>query len=235
MPRRSPRAVLLWTGAATVAVATAVFVASDRAALHRRAATLGATRTVAVAAHDHALGALVRAGDLDARAVHRSQLPAGAIAPDRARDRVVAIPVARGGYVLDRNLAPRRRTGLDGAIPRGMRALRIVVRDSVQPPPGTAVDVLVTYDRTSTGEAATADEGTTVAARGVLVLGTDDEPAAVDVGSTGATADGLGVTLLVTGDEAERLAHASATGVVTLALVPPEEAAPNRGPSPSRP
>ena len=119
MPRRSPRALLLWTGAATVAVATAVFVASDLAALHRRAATLGATRAVAVAAHDLPLGALVRGADLDTRTVHRSQLPTGAVAPDRARDRVVAIPVARGGYVLDRNLAPRRRTGLDGAIPLG--------------------------------------------------------------------------------------------------------------------
>jgi Flp pilus assembly protein CpaB len=235
MPRRSPRAVLLWTAAAVVAVATAVFVATDLAALHRRAATLGASRTVAVAAHDLALGTRVSAADLDTRTVHRSQLPAGAVAPDLARDRVIAIPVARGGFVLDRNLAPRRRTGLDGAIPRGMRALRIVVRDSVQPRPGTAVDVLVTDDHTATGEPATAADGTTVAARGVLVLGTDDEPAALDAGSTGTTADGLGVTLLVTVDEAERLAHAAATGIVTLALVPPEEAAPNPGLPPRHP
>ena len=34
MPRRSPRAVLLWLGAVLVAVATAVFVATDLAALH---------------------------------------------------------------------------------------------------------------------------------------------------------------------------------------------------------
>jgi Flp pilus assembly protein CpaB len=229
MPRRSPRALLLWTGAATVAVATAVFVASDLAALHQRAGSLGATRTVAVAARDLELGALVRAADLDTRSVHRSQLPEGAVTPAAARDRVVAIPVARGGYLLERNLAPRRRTGLDGAIPRGMRALRIVVRDSVHPHPGTAVDVLVTYDAADAGEPAVADEAATVAARGVLVLGTDDEPAAVDVGGIGTAADGLGVTLLVTGDEAERLAHAAATGVVTLALVPPEEAAPNPG------
>ena len=229
MPRRTPRAMLLWTGAAVVAVATAVFVATDLAALHRRAATLGATRTVAVAAHDLALGSLVQAADLDTRTVHRSQLPSGAVAPDRARDRVVAIPVARGGYVLAGNLAPRRRTGLDGAIPRGMRALRIVARDSVQPNPGTAVDVLVTYDRSTTGEAAAPDDDAIVAARGVLVLGTDDEPAAVDAGAAGVARDGLGVTLLVTEDEAERLAHASATGIVTLALVPPEEAAPNPG------
>jgi Flp pilus assembly protein CpaB len=109
-----------------------------------------------------------------------------------------------------------------------MRALRIVVRDSVHPHPGTAVDVLVTFDRAAAGEAV-ADAGATVAARGVLVLGTDDEPAAVASDGVGTTADGFGVTLLVTGDEVERLAHAAATGIVTLALVPPEEAAPNPG------
>ena len=169
----------------------------------------------------------MRTADLDTRTVHRSQLPAGAVTPDTPPIASSPSPWRRGGYLLDRNLAPRRRTGLDGAIPRGIRALRIVVRDSVQPLPGTAVDVLVTYERTAAGEPAAPDEGATVAARGVLVLGTDDDPAAIDVGATAAAADGLGVTLLVTGDEAERLAHAAATGIVTLALVPPEEAAPN--------
>jgi Flp pilus assembly protein CpaB len=119
---------------------------------------------------------------------------------------------------------PRTRRGLDGAIPRGMRALRIVVRDSLHPLPGSAVDVLVTFDA-GTSDTAERTESTAVAARGVLVLGTDDAPASVDAGGTAASG-GLGVTLLVTEDEAERLANASATGIVTLALVPPEDAAP---------
>ena len=42
-------------------------------------------------------------------------------------------------------------------------------------------------------------------------------------------AAGLGVTLLVADDDAPRLAFATAAGVVTLALVPPEDAAPVPG------
>jgi Flp pilus assembly protein CpaB len=102
--------------------------------------------------------------------------------------------------------------------------LRIVVRDSLHPHPVSAVDVLVTFD-TNTADVSETDAGTVVAARGVLVLGTDDAPATIDAGNTAASG-GLGVTLLVTEDEAERLANASATGIVTLALVPPEDAAP---------
>ena len=118
MSRRSPRAVVLWLGAIVVAITTAAFVATDLAALHRRANSLGAPRSVAVAARDLPLGSTIGRGDITTRSVHRSQLPVGAVTPDLARDRVVAIPVARGGFVLDRNLAPRRRTGLDGATVR---------------------------------------------------------------------------------------------------------------------
>jgi Flp pilus assembly protein CpaB len=224
MPRRSPRAVLLWLGAIIVAVATAIFVATDLASLHRRAGTLGTTRSVAVAANDIPIGTVVRSADLETRTIHRSQLPDGALSPGDVRDRVVAISVVRGAFVLERNLAPRNRDGLDGAIPRGMRAMRIVVRDSLHPLPGSAVDVLATFDA-GTSDSAERTESTVVVARGVLVLGTDDTPASVDAGATSASG-GLGVTLLVTEDEAERLANASATGIVTLALVPPEDAAP---------
>jgi hypothetical protein len=59
-----------------------------------------------------------------------------------------------------------------------------------------------------------------VVAAGVLVLRTDTRAA----GGTGRT-DALGVTLLVDRDEAERLADAQVNGVLTLALVPPEESA----------
>ena len=48
MSRRSPRAVVLWLGAIVVAITTAALVATDLAALHRRAHSLGAARPVAV-------------------------------------------------------------------------------------------------------------------------------------------------------------------------------------------
>ena len=124
-----------------------------------------------------------------------------------------------GAYVVRRNLAPRRRTGLDGVVPpghagdpgRGHRRARARV-------PGAAVDVLATFDPSTVGRR---DGGTIVVVRaGVLVLGTDRRDGA-GTGRTGAA----GVTLLVDPDQATALADAQANGVVTLALVPPEDAA----------
>ncbi len=228
MPRRSPRAVLLWLGAILVAVVTAAVVATDLAALHRRANTLGPLRDVAVAAHELHVGTTIGDDDLTVRSVHRSQLPAGAVSPGEARGRVIDVQVPRGAFVAGGNLAPRDRTGLNGAIPPGMRALRIVVRDALRPPVGSPVDVLVTFDA---GGGTSGEAPTVTAARGVLVLGTDDAPAAVESGGgqravAGTGAGALGVTLLVSEEDAPRLAFAGATGVVTLALVPPEDAAP---------
>jgi Flp pilus assembly protein CpaB len=231
MSRRSPRAVILWLGAIVVAIATATLVATDLAALHRRAHSLGAPRPVAVAARDLPLGTTIRRGDITTRPVHRSQLPHGALSPDAADQRVVAVPVVRGAFVVAGNVAPRERRGLDGAVPPGMRALRIVARDALHPPVGSSVDVLVTFD--SSDGASREGAPTVVAARGVLVLGTDDAPAAVEAGTprvdAGRQEAGLGVTLLVGEDDAPRLAFAAAAGVVTLALVPPEDAEPIGG------
>jgi Flp pilus assembly protein CpaB len=232
MRRRSPRAVLLWMSAVLVAVVTGVIVATDLAALHRRAQSLGPPRQIAAAVRDLPIGTTIADDDIRVRSVHRSQLPADAMSAGAARGRVVAVPVVRGAFVTGGNLAPRRRTGLNGAIPPGMRALRLVVPDALRPPVGSSVDVLVTFEPGNTPESAGAP--TVVAARGVLVLGTDDAPPAFETGatepsgsgSTGGPLTALGVTLLVTEDDAPRLAFATATGVVTIALVPPEDARP---------
>ena len=226
MSRRSPRAVLLWLGAVLVAVVTAALVATDLAALHRRAHSLGSPRPVAVATRDLPLGSTIDRGDVRTRSVHGSQLPSGALGPAAVDGRVVAVPVVRGAFMVKGNVAPRGRTGLDGAIPSGMRALRIVPRDALRPPVGSSVDVLVTFE---SSDAAAGGAPTVVAARGVLVLGTDETPAAVETragdGGPGGQGGALGVTLLVTEEDAPRLAFAAAAGVVTLALAPPEDAA----------
>jgi Flp pilus assembly protein CpaB len=217
MARRSPRAFALWGAAAVVAVVTAAVVAGDLAALHRRAADLGPEVDAVVATHDLAVGRVLAARDLSTRSVHRSQLPAG-VATDRASlvGRVVAVAVLDGAYLARRSVAPRRRTGLDGVVPHGMRAMRVVVTDALTPRPGAAVDVLATYDPSTTAD----DSGTIVVAAGVTVLGTDRRDGA-GAGRTGSA----GVTLLVDPDQAAALADAQANGVVTLALVPPEDAA----------
>jgi len=214
MFRRSPRALAFWAAALAVAVVTAAVVASDLASIHRRAAGLGPVESVVVATRDLTVGMRLAARDVTLRSVHRSQLPAGAIV-DRAavRSRVVAVPVLRGGFVAQRNLAPRRRTGLDGIVPEGMRAIRVDVAGALVPRVGASVDVLASYQ--SSGDRAGATE---VVAAGALVLGVDRR----EGGGTGRSGDG--VTLLVDADEARSLADAQANGVLTLALVPPEDA-----------
>ena len=213
MLRRSPRALALWAGALVVAVITATIVATDLASIHRRATALGPEESAVVAARDLTAGTVLGPDDLATRRVHRSQLPRGALT-DRAiaRSRTVIVPVLRGGFVADRNLAPRHRTGLDGIVPEGMRAIRVDVADALVPRVGAAVDVLASYSGDGVGTG-----GTVVVAAGALVLGTDR------AGAAGTGRNGAGVTLLVDALEASDLADAQANAVVTLALVPPEE------------
>lgn len=211
--RRSPRGLALWAAAIVVAVVTAIVVAGDLAELHRRASSLGPERDAFVARDSLPIGHRVTTADVERVRRYESQLPASTVTSiDDLEGRVVRVPVVAGAYVGHRNLAPRDRTGLDGVLPSGMRALRILVE--VAPPlePGAAVDVLTTFDPA----VAIGTDPTITVAAGALVL-------AVDEGTEART--GTGVTLLVDAVDARRLAYATATGVVTLAVVPPEETA----------
>jgi Flp pilus assembly protein CpaB len=225
MLRRSPRALLLWTAAAAIAVATALLVGTDLATLHRRARDLGPEVAVAVATRDLVVGATVADGDVRVRRVHQSQLPADAVEPGDAAGRIVAVPVLRDGYVSARNLVPRDRDGLDGVVPSGMRIVRIVAgAPSAARRAGAAVDVLVIFDAGVAIDPESAEPGdpTVVVAQGALVIAIDDDTAGAGdlAGAEGAG----GMTLLVTEEEARGLAYATAAGVVTVALVPPEDA-----------
>ncbi len=204
----------MWALAIAVALVTGAVVAGDLATLHRRAASLGPELDAVVAAHDLPVGATIRGGDLTRRRVHADQLTAGALTnPSAALGHVVTVPVLRGSYVARRHLTTRRRSGLDRALPPGTRAVRIPVDGAIRPRPGAAVDVLATFP----GD----EPETVVVAAGALVLTTDrgSDPDSV-------AGDAAGVTVLVDPDQAERLAFARANGVLDLALVPPEDAAP---------
>lgn len=220
MLRRSPRAPLLWLAALAVAAATAVTVATDLAVLHRRAASLGPEVAVAVAAHDLTLGTTLSDADLEARRVHRSQLPTGAVSPEAARNRVVAVSVAEHAFVVEGNLAPERRSGLDAVVPPGMRVVQVVVAGAETLRRGAAVDLLAAFDPAVDG-AAVFDDGAVVAATGALVVAVGDAPVGPTPGAPGAA-----LTVLVTDAEARTLTFAAANGVLVAALVPPEEARP---------
>ena len=230
-----PRAVVLRVAAVIVVIATAAFVASDLAALHRRAADFGEPRPAVVTRRDLQVGATITRADVTTRTIYSSQLPPGIFDDERAVvGRVVTVPLLRDAFVARGNVAARHRSGLDGAIPAGMRALRIVVTDAVQPRVGAAVDVLASFedqgfsglpdadDAESLDEVLEGDDTATIVADGVLVL---------DVGaaSSASGASARGVTLLVTPAQARDLVFAVTRGFVTISLVPPEDSSSPKG------
>ena len=221
--RRPPRAVVLRVAAVIVVIATAALVASDLAELHRRAQDFGTPRPAVVARRDLPVGTTIDRRDVTTRTIYSSQLPPEVLDDERAAiGRVVTAPMLRESFVGRRNVAPRHRSGLDGAIPAGMRALRIVVTDAVQPRVGAAVDVIASFESgglESDGLDASTElalGSATVIADGVLVLGSD-------AASSSDGAPARGVTLLVSPRQARDLVFAMTHGFVTISLVPPED------------
>ena len=214
MMRRTPRSRLLFCAAVVVALVTAFVVFQDIATLHDRASSLGPPRSVLVVARDVALGATLRAADVRVTSRHASTVPENALRDlDDAVGRIVSVPLVAGATVQEPQLVAAERDGIDGLVPVGHRAVRVRTDDGLQVPAGAVVDVLAAWDPT----VATRAEAEIVA-RAARVL----EPA--DGAGEAAVEDDLGVTLLVTEDEARGLAYAAANGVVTLALAPPEDA-----------
>lgn len=224
--RRSPRVLLAWLAAIAVALTTAQVVASDLATLHRRAASLGPQTTVLVATHDLALGETITAGAVQRETRYRSEVPGDAVrnAAD-AVGRVVIVPVLRGAPLFTGNVAPVDRTGLDGVIPVGDRAVHVTPKDGFRPPAGSVVDVLAAFDPTAVVVDGPPDAAVVVAS-GARVLAVDDAS-----NQDGGDASNAGVTLLVTDTEARAVAFAAATADLTLAITPPESACcDDRGP-----
>ncbi len=215
MLRRSPRTVLVWAAALAVGLVTARVVAGDLAALHRRARALGAPVEVVVAADDLPIGTELTAADVTTATRHKSQIPEAALT--RVGDvlgRTVVVPVLSGATLLAGHIADPERDGTGGVLAPGTRAVRVPLGESLRPEPGDVVDVLGTLE----GSLGSSGETSAVVASGATVLEVETS------GEDAALGSGLGATVLVTVDEAERVAYALAYGVVTIALAPPEDA-----------
>jgi len=141
--RRSPRVLLAWAAAVVVMLATTRVVAADLGSLHRRAHNLGADVPVLLAARDLQLGTTLGAGD-----VHMVRRPSTTVSSDALRDpaaavgRVVSVALLRDDVVGARHLV----TGVNGIVPVGRRAVHVLAKNGFQPPIGSVVDVLATYD-----------------------------------------------------------------------------------------
>src|SRR5579862_5499008 len=133
--------------------------------------------------------------------------------------RALITPVAQNEPILESKLAPKEAgAGLPATIPEGMRGLSVAVNDVIGVAgfviPGTMVDVLVTGEiagSKNTGEnniTRTILENVRVLAAGQKVeQDRDGKPQTVPV-----------VTLLVSPEDADKLAMASTQGKIQLAL-----------------
>ncbi len=135
-------------------------------------------------------------------------------------NRALITAVAENEPILDSKLAPvQAGAGLSATIPEGMRALSVAVTDVVAVAgfvtPGTMVDVLVTGAIAGPSQQSGAANITRTILENVRVLAAnqkieqdrDGKPQAVQV-----------ITLLVTPEDASKLAMASTEGKIQLAL-----------------
>ncbi len=218
---RSPRVVLAWAVAVVLSLLTARLVFGDLQALHRRAHNLGPDVHVLLAQRDLPLGATLGASDVRVVSRPASTVPSDALREtDAVSGHALVVAVLRDDVLRAADLAPASRTGLDGVIPVGRRAVHLVLKDGFRPPLGAVVDVFAAADPSVANAApgSTSDTATALTvARGALILAVDD------AGSSSA-GSGSAVTVLVTEAEAPAVAFAASNSQVSVALAPPEAA-----------
>jgi pilus assembly protein CpaB len=182
-----------------------------------KSAAVARTQPVVVAASDLHLGAALKADDLRIAQFPEGQAPEGAFTSTADLvGRGVITPLVKNEPVLPAKLASKEAgAGLPPIIPEGMRAVSVRVDDVIGVAgyvlPASRVDVLATASPTEQH----ADMTTKVILSNVQVVtaGTrieqdqDNKPVQVTV-----------VTLVVSPEQAERLALASTEGKIQLAL-----------------
>jgi pilus assembly protein CpaB len=170
---------------------------------------------VMVAAGDLQVGARVEERDIKVIQIPSTELPPGA--PRKKADvigRGVILPIPKGAFILPNNLAGENAgAGLPALIPPGMRAVSVRVNEVISVAgfvtPGTRVDVLLT------GSPNGGEQQTTTVLQNVAVLASGRT---LERTSTGEAQNTAVITLLVTPDDAQRLALASKQGTIQLSL-----------------
>ena len=171
---------------------------------------------VVVAADDIPVGT-----KLEERFVRMAKFPQSVVPPgafvkiSQVNGRGVILPVSKGEFILQSKLAaPNAGAGLPSLIPPGMRAVSVRVNDVVSVAgfvqPGSRVDVLATGNST-TGN----DRQTTTVLENVAVIAVGKS---LERSATGESQNAPVITLLVSPDDAQRLALASQEGRIQLAL-----------------
>jgi len=171
---------------------------------------------VVMAADDIQVGAKLEAHDVHVVTLPQSAVPPGAFSgTTQVLGRGAVLPISKGEFILPSKLAALNAgAGLPSMIPPGMRAVSVRVNDVVSVAgfvqPGTRVDVLATGNQGGGNERQT-----------ITVL---ENVAVIAVGGSllerlaGGEQNAPVITLLVSPDDAQKLALASQEGRIQLAL-----------------
>lgn len=176
------------------------------------------TRAVVVAAADLQLGDELQSDDLKVVQWPSTSTPEGSFGTAQELvGRGLVAPVVKNEVVLPSKLAPKEAgAGLPPVIPAGMRAVSVRVNEVIGVAgyvlPGTRVDVVATASPTEQRSDTTSK--VVLANVRVLAAGTRLD----DSNDKGKPVQTTVVTLLVTPEQAERLALASTEGKIQLAL-----------------
>ncbi len=210
---RKPRMFFVLTGFAAVLAAMVVYWALKSKEAEVERSKVGMAE-VAVAAHDLALGTRIDAEAVKMVRWPREAMPVGATSDSRAfLGSVVKVAFVENEPLVASKLFVRERTAgvLPLLIPTGMRAMSVPVDEvgdiSGFVLPHARVDVLVALSEGGGGRAKVVLENIEVLAIAQTIEQTKDEPKVEKV-----------VTMLVTPEEAERLALASHEGALRLAM-----------------
>jgi pilus assembly protein CpaB len=215
--RSGTRAALFWAFALVAGLGTALFIA--RYLDHRTAAAPSAIVKIVVAATDLPLASKVRPENLKLEEWPADHLPAGAVRdPKEVVDRILISRVLAGQPVLPGMLAAKNAgNGLAALIPPNMRAIAVRVDDVVGVAgfihPDDRVDILVTMHPSRPGGEMTSK----VFMQNVKVLAVGQDVEANDQARMHANPATV-ATLLVSPQDSERLALASAEGRLLLTL-----------------
>lgn len=172
---------------------------------------------VVVAANDIPIGTKLAERDVRLVRYPQSNLPSGVFGK-RAQvlGRGVVLPISGGEFILPSKLAAENAgAGLPSMIPPGMRAVSVRVNDVVSVAgfvqPGTRVDVLLTGNPGNSGE-----RQTTTVLENVAVIAVGKS--LLERLTSGDTQSAPVITLLVSPDDAQKLALAGQEGRIQLAL-----------------
>jgi pilus assembly protein CpaB len=171
---------------------------------------------VAVAADDILVGTKLEPHNIRIVTLPQSTVPAGAYsAVSQVVGRGVILPMSKGEFLLPGKLAALNAgAGLPSMIPPGMRAVSVRVNDVVSVAgfvqPGTRVDVLATGTQGGGN-----DRQTTTVLENVAVIAVGKS---LDRSASESTTTAPVITLLVSPDDAQKLALVSQEGRIQLSL-----------------